>query len=298
MSETTPVFSVPNLHRCVHPAMAAPFEFLVQHEDAAYARQLCEEAFRQIDVLETELTRFDPSSDVSRIRNLKPGQAIVIGLRTFECLKQAQLIAADTGGAFDVTVGALFEAWRTPEGKMRTPSAEELAEARARTGWQLLMMDEESHLVGVRVGGLQVDLGAIGKGFALDCAAEVFEEWGVTRALLSAGGSSVLALDAPEGEEGWPVNVGEKILLRQKAISGSGVAVQGRHILDPRTGKPVEGRVQAWSVAPGAAWADALSTAFFVMSTEEIEDYCRRNVQVSGIVVGDRKQYFNLGERT
>jgi thiamine biosynthesis lipoprotein len=154
------------------------------------------------------------------------------------------------------------------------------------------MMDEESHLVGVRAEGLQVDLGGIGKGYALDYAAGLFEEWGVTKALLSAE-STVLALDPPPDAEGWAVRADERLLLSRRALSGSGGSVKGTHIFDPRTGQPVCDRTQTWAFAPGAAWADALSTAFLVMSETEIEDYCRQHVEVSGIVVGAGKQYFN-----
>lgn len=290
------------IHRFGHGAMATQFVFLVEHEDARYARQLCEEAFHQIDRLETELSRFDPSTDIASISQLKPGDAMVLTLDAFECLKFAQFAAAATNGAFDATIGPVYACWRTADGKPRTPSAEELAAARERTGWQWLMMDEESHLVGVRKEGLQVDLGAIGKGYALDCAAEIFEEWGVTRALLSAE-STVLALDPPEDRDGWSVSVDDgPMLLRQRAASASSTAVQGQHIFDPRTGEPIRDRTQVWTLAPTAAWADALSTAFFVMSEKEIENYCRQHVEVSGIVVGSQKQYFNLkpnsGERT
>jgi thiamine biosynthesis lipoprotein len=284
------------IHRFGHGAMATQFAFLVEHDDVRYAGQLCDEAFRQIDRLETELSRFDPSTDIASISQLKPGDSMVLTLDAFECLKMAQFVAADTNGAFDATIGPVFACWRTPDGKPRTPSPEDLAAARERTGWQLLMMDEESHLIGVRKPGVRVDLGAIGKGYALDVAAAVFEEWDVTRALLSAE-STALALDPPEGKEGWTVNADEPVVLRQRAVSGSGVAVQGQHIFDPRTGQPVRDRTQVWAFAPSGAWADALSTAFFVMSEEEIENYCGQHPEVSGIVMGSQKRCFNPGKK-
>jgi len=282
------------IHRFTHGAMATQFAFRVEHDDERYAGQLCQEAFHQIDRLETELSRFDPSTDIAGISQLKPGDSMVLTLDAFECLKMAQFVAADTNGAFDVTIGPVFAVWRESKDP---PTAEALAAARERTGWQLLMMDEGSHLVGVRKAGVQVDLGGIGKGYALDCAAEIFEEWGITRALLSAE-STVLALDPPEGENGWTVNADQPVVLRQRALSGSGSAVQGEHIFDPRTGQPVRDREQVWAFAPSAAWADALSTAFFVMSEAEIEDYCGQHVEVSGIIEGSENRYFNLGERT
>jgi thiamine biosynthesis lipoprotein len=285
------------IHRFGHGAMATQFAFLVEHDDEHYAGQLCDEAFRQINRLETELSRFDSSTDIAMISQLKPGETLVLTLDAFECLKMAQFVAADTNGAFDATIGPVFACWRTPDGKPRTPSPEELAAARERTGWQLLMMDEESHRVGVRKAGVQVDLGGIGKGYALDVAAAIFEEWGITRALLSAE-STVLALDPTEGKDGWTVNADKPVVLCQRAVSGSGTAVQGEHIFDPRTGQPVRDREQVWAFAPSGAWADALSTAFFVMSAVEIENYCGQHPEVSGIVLGNQKQHFNSGDKS
>jgi thiamine biosynthesis lipoprotein len=174
---------------------------------------------------------------------------------------------------------------------------------------------------------LDLDLGAVGKGYALDKALDVLREWGIENALLHGGTSTAVAVGSPEvlpadqvssehpsanairplGIEtlgGWPVGVGagwpgapSRILLSGRALSGSGTEVKGEHILDPRTGAPARRHLAAWASAPTAALSDALSTAFFVMTPEEIEGYIALHPDIWACVVvayGDVR-VFNSG---
>jgi thiamine biosynthesis lipoprotein len=146
-----------------------------------------------------------------------------------------------------------------------------------------------------------VDLGGIGKGYALDRSVEILRDWGIESALVHAGTSTAIATGSggeeagcPPGAPGWPVTVGGKwgdaaglggLLLRDQAVSGSGMEVKGAHVLDPRTGEPARGHAAAWVTAPVAAVADALSTAFMVMSTGEVEDFCARHPEISALLI-------------
>jgi thiamine biosynthesis lipoprotein len=136
---------------------------------------------------------------------------------------------------------------------------------------------------------VRLDLGGIGKGFALDSLAAVLKEWDIESALLRASDSTMLALSPPPGEPGWPVSFGpshdcRRLKLADAAFSGSGKAVKGDHIINPHTGHPAEGNERAWAGAPSAAVADALSTAFMVMSEEAVRDFCKRNPGISAFV--------------
>jgi len=173
-------------------------------------------------------------------------------------------------------------------------------------GMGKLALASESFTVGVTGENVEVDLGAIGKGFALDKAVEVLEEWEISNALIHGGTSSVLALGVGDRPDGWGVGVcgdwGEKagietITLRNESLSGSGTEVQGQHILDPRTGCPSEGHLAAWATSPSAAIADGLSTAFMVMSTNEIGKFCAAHEEIAAYVVNKNGQVINIGER-
>lgn len=284
---------VPGMKRFSHEAMATTYEIMVVHEDERYARQAAAAAFEEVDRLEGELSRFREDSDITRINNLRAHQPLQVGLDAFECLRLSVRMYGETNGAFDVTIGSLLKCWRNDDGSPRTPSRRELDVARLHTGANLLQLDEREHTVRLSVSPMRIDLGGIGKGYAVDRVAELLREWSIDAALISGGYSSVLAMDAPPGTKGWPLTLSDpadrkRILarpyLRQWALSGSGVQ-KGGHIISPRTGRPVEGRRAAWSSAPDAGTADALSTAFMIMDPDEIGRYCSLHPDALAMVI-------------
>jgi thiamine biosynthesis lipoprotein len=293
--------SIEGMKRFSYEAMATTFELLIVHstggrltaEDERYAAQAAVAAFDEVDRLENELSRFRENSDITRINNLPANQPLQLGLDTFECLKIARRVYTETHGAFDITIGTLLKCWRNDDGSPRNPSPKEIDIARMHTGTNLIQLNEAEHTIELSASGVQVDLGGIGKGYAVDRVAELLRDYELNVALISGGYSSVLALDAPPGKDGWPLTMtnpaGDKDILarpslRNAALSGSGVQ-KGGHIIDPRTAEPVEGRRAAWSSAPDAATADALSTAFMIMGTDEIKQYCSRHPDMLAMVI-------------
>ncbi len=193
-----------------------------------------------------------------------------------------------------------LDCWLTEDKAMCKPSSQDLDFARRRTGMTRLQLDETEHTVTLSAGPVQIDLGGIGKGYAVDRMAELLGDWSIDTALIHAGQSSVRPLGAPPQAEGWPVTLTDprnhsrtlaRLHLRDRALSGSGLQ-KGYHIIDPRSGLPVEGKRAAWSSAPDATTADALSTAFMVMSPDEIKDYCLRwpDTQAMIILQGENSQ--------
>jgi len=281
-------------HRFRHAAMAAPFEIIVPEEsDLKYAQQASAAAFAEIDLIEQALSRFLESSDISRINHLVAGEWARVGHHTIACLKAAADLFVRTDGVFDVTIGPLMGCWRNRDGSPRQPTDDELAAARSCVGMDLLELDESEHRVRVKKAGVRVDLGGIGKGYAVDCVADLFKEWELSSVLINGGESTALALDAPPDEAGWMVGVGGtnadpegggRIALCHRALSGSGIDARGRHIMDPRTGAPVRDKVATWALCPSATSADALSTAFLVMNMAAIEAHCARYSDTSAMV--------------
>ncbi|MEN6424756.1 MAG: FAD:protein FMN transferase [Phycisphaerales bacterium] len=285
--------AVPDVHRFSHQAMATTFEVMVQYEDRTYAQQAAEAAFSEVDRIEGALSRYLETSDVTQINHLPAGTPAHVTLDTLECLRISAEVHSQTGGAFDITVGFLVDCWRDEEKKPRTPSAEEMQFALDHTGTDLILLDEPTCAVALLASPMRIDLGGVGKGYAVDRMAEMLREWSVDRALIHGGFSSVLALDAPRGMEGWPVTLSHpkdrsrtlvRLQVARVSVSGSGVE-KGPHIIDPRTGQPAESKLATWSIASDAARADAISTAFMVMTAEEVTDFCRGHPGVRGLLI-------------
>jgi thiamine biosynthesis lipoprotein len=237
--------------RFAHQAMATEFEILCVHADGAYAQQAAWAAFDLLDRMENELSRFLPNSDISRINHLSAGDSVRVNRWTMDCIELGREAHQETGGAFDISLG---------------------------TGLASLQLSRRDSTVRATRDGVRLDLGGIGKGYAVDRMAEVLNEWDIRQALLHGGHSSVLALDAPAGLDGWPLTMGERTVeARRRAFSASGIRRQGEHIVDPRTGLAAAGRVAAWvsleldgSPSPSAV-AEAYSTAFMVLPAAEVE---------------------------
>lgn len=241
------------IHVFNHHAMATQFQVRIADEDKTYAGQTAQAAFAQTDQLESLLSRFRANSDISRIAQLAPGESLRVSEPVFACLEIARKMELVTNGAFSVTAAALQTQPVTPR-------------------WTLL---REQFSIRCDGGRLELDLGAIGKGFALDRMAEVLREWSCPAFLLVAGGSSILAGEAPAETAGWSCGLGDdhsaqRYWLKQVSLSGSGLAVKGRHIFDPQTGRAARRESRAWALTETAAESDALSTACMVLEEAEI----------------------------
>ena len=166
------------LRRLSHEAMATEFSIVFANPeiDATEAAGLARLVFDEISRLEDELSRFKSVSDVWRVNGLRTGESTTVDFATLDCLLLAQAVHGETGGAFDVTVGPLMQCWRNQDGSPRTPSPEELEATRRRVGMQLLEVQLEDMKVAVKADYLQLDLGAVGKGYALDQAVRLLEE--------------------------------------------------------------------------------------------------------------------------
>jgi thiamine biosynthesis lipoprotein len=242
-----------NIHTFKHRAMATYFEVRIADQERSYAAQAAEAALDLVDKLEARLSRFRSSSDIAQIAQLAPGEKMRLSEPAFACLEIAKKMELATRGGFSVTAAALQTQASAPQWNLRP--------------------DELS--IHCESGRLQFDLGAIGKGFALDRMAELLRSWDCPAFLLVAGGSSILAGDPARETGGWSCGLGddnanERLLLAHTSLSGSGLAVKGNHILDPRTGLPALRQSRAWALADSAAESDALSTACMVLNEREL----------------------------
>jgi len=289
-------------------AMATRFEILLHGEDASRLRAAAEEALDEIERLDAHLSPYRPGSEIARL-NAHAGKGLLrVEPGLFELLKRAKALSKETGGAFDLTVGPLMECWGLSRRRATTlpeinhaPGAEAIAAAQALVGMDKLLLDEAHCAAGLALPGMWLDLGAYGKGWAVERAADILREAGVKSALIHGGTSTICAMGAPPGAGAWniglerpaaarrhrtwasvPLQVPESgkeaflavIPLKDSALSvsatwGREVASgedEGRwgHILDPVQGKPICGAVMAAVVLPLASESDAFSTALLV----------------------------------
>ncbi|QBG48612.1 FAD:protein FMN transferase [Verrucomicrobia bacterium S94] len=262
-----------NVHSFSHEAMTTSFEVIIDSENREYARQTADAVFRRIDHLENLLSRYNAGSDVGQINLLDAGESIRVGTEVIECLEAALWAHSVTGGLFDPTLGA---------------------------GIQWLEIDRENFTVGWKSEGkASLDLGGVGKGYALDDVTTILEDWDMTEVVLNGGGSTVLAL----GRE-WTLGVGgpwgekvglSEVTLKNRALSGSGTEVKGAHIINPKTRKPAQRHLAAWAIHPSAAKADALSTAFMMMENKKIEALCKMHPEITAYVVEPDESLIKIG---
>lgn len=278
------------LFRFNHEAMRAEWNFLFPGVDAEQAEGAAAAAGREIDNLEKELSRFQPSSDLGRLAQLKAGESLSVGLATWDCLSLAQDVWRATHGGFDAAIAALYELWKN-RSAADAPGPAEVAATRARCGSDKFELIPDGLRVRVLVDHLKFDLGALGKGYALDIVADLLRtHWDIHDSLLiTGGGSTILASGRALNGEPWFVNAGPEgcpsTPLHDRAVSASGFIHQGAHIINPRTGVPVStARTRAWAFAPTAALSDALSTAFLVMEPHEIDAFHALHPETSSLL--------------
>ena len=275
----------------VHPAMGTDFTLYIYATDAAAADREADRVFAIVDQLESLLSNYQPQSELSRINSEAGTHAVTTDPVTFRFLKESLAWSARSDGAFDITVGKLMKAWGFfrsaghPLGHV--PTDAELAQVRAETGWKRVVLTADTRTVRFTTPGVELDPGGIGKGFAVDAAIEALRADGVQAALLSAGSSTIYGLGAPPHARGWKVRVPNPqhqgrqsldkamatVVLRDTSLSTANCSEkhfvagghQYCHIMDPRTLRPVEGRLQATVIAPSATDSDALSNVMFVL---------------------------------
>jgi len=287
-------------------AMACPWSVILE-PGASERVMIASDALSLVHELEAQLSVYREDSTVSRINHLAAKGPQTLEPDLFDLLARCVGYWQQTDGAFDVAVRALILLWKQCREAGRIPTDDELAAAREVTGSQHLMLDATSSSIGFDRAGAGLDLGAIGKGYAVDRAANVLTAAGMTDFVVHGGFSSVLACGDHAGQGGWPIGLKNPLfteeryatlLLKDRALATSGSNIQyfryqGRrygHLLDPRTGWPAEALLSVSVIAPTAAEADALSTAFYVMGLEKAVAWCHNRPEIGAILVPPPQQ--------
>jgi thiamine biosynthesis lipoprotein len=287
-------------HDASHPAMGTIFSIIAYGSSSVSLEDSVDQAFQEVDRLDNLMSHYKPDSEVCTINREACRQPVVVTHELFNLLQESFRYSEETGGAFDITVGPLMKSWGFFRGWGRLPAQAELEQALHRIGYQHVRLDAATRTLAFDQAGIELDLGAIGKGYAVDRAVETLRAAGVTCALISSGTSSIYALGSPPGENGWEISVCDPIDRRKQACSlrlqDLSISISGdyeqsfvlggklyTHILNPRTGRPVENMLMTVVVAASNTASDALSTAFFVAGIERGRAFLERHPNLHAI---------------
>jgi thiamine biosynthesis lipoprotein len=291
-------------------AMACQFDVLLHPNLPTDGPEHAIQALELIDFLEQLFSVYIPTSDLSRL-NLRGNDIDVdVALPTLDLLRIAKTIHQKTDGAFDITAASLSDVWGFSSRAGKMPDENAIHEALQRVGSQFLLIDEEKSQVQF-TRPISVNPGGIGKGYAIDQAAQLLLDHGVSEFAIHGGKSSVRAHGRQQLEQsapGWKIAVrhpeqSERILgsliLKNLALGTSGPAnqffyfrgVRYGHIIDPRTGWPAQGPLSVTVLHPSATWADALATALYVMGVDQAIQFCQSNSEVGmlALLPGERQ---------
>lgn len=269
---------VPRVHQQRY-SMGTMFDIVVHHASQAAAEDAIGKALDEIERLDRVLSHYRDDSDLARLIRDGRKQFVAVDESLYEVLHAAAVFSERSDGRFDVTIAPVVKAWKQAHAEGRMPSETKLSAAKRCVGYQQIDTAPPNR-VRLRSDCLDIDLGGIGKGYAVQRAMGVLRSAGIRHAFVNAGSSSIAAIGHPPGQSGWTVRLGTgstAVQLHDQALStsqqvlvpaGTGAAPFGE-IIDVRSGAPVDDNSIVTVVAPDATTADALSTTLLLMSADE-----------------------------
>jgi len=273
--------------------MACEYAIELYGADVDAFPRIVDEAFDEVDRIDRLMSNYKSDSPLSRINREAARHPVAVDPELFDFIAESMRYLHDSDGAFDITVGPLMKAWGFFHGEGRVPSDEELAAARRHVGGAHVILNAAARTIAFDEPGVELDLGGIAKGYAVDRVVAMLKRRGIATALISAGGSTIYGLGAPPGREAWDVTIQDPIdartfaltvRLKDRAVSVAGSSEKSfeadgltySHIMDPRTGKPAQGVLSVAVLASTGTAGDALDDAFFVLGPERSREYLNR----------------------
>lgn len=288
--------------------MGSRFEITVVAENALDGDKHIADAIAEIERIESLISSWDPNSETSKVNEAAGKSPVGVSQELFELIERSLKISKLTDGAFDISYASMDRIWKF-DGSMTTmPSKEAIQQSVARVGFQNIILNEQHTSVFLRLPGMKIGFGAIGKGYAADKAKELLIKKGVPSGIINAAGDMNTWGKQPDGTA-WKValtnpmdkNKGFGMLpVTNKAVVTSGNyekqvvfnGVKYSHIIDPRSGYPSTGILSVTVFAPNAELADALATSVFVMGRETGLDRIDQLPQVDCIIIAEDGKVF------
>ena len=268
--------------------MGSPFNLVLYADTKQIADSAAKESFRLVDSINLICSDYDSTSELFKLRYSVVGLPVRVSPILFALLYVAKAANKDAYGSFDITVGPLSRLWRNARKSQQFPTNGAINTARNRIGFNKVQLDSAAQTITFLQPNMQLDMGAIAKGYAADMVLALLQSHGITNALVDAGGDMVVA-GMPPQKKGWTIGINvpgqqeqllePKLILSNKAVATSGDAFQymlheGKkygHIIDPRTGYGVTFQRNVTVVAPDATTADWLATACSILTLNQVK---------------------------
>jgi thiamine biosynthesis lipoprotein len=269
----------------VDPEMGVDFHLKFYAADRPTAERIARKTYARVEQLNAIFSDYHPASELNRLCQKLHGQPVKVSRELFDILQRAQTLARETDGAFDITAGPMIRLWRTARRQQKLPTPEALAAVKPRVGFEKIKLNARNRTVTLLAPEMQLDLGGIAKGYAVDEAMKILKANCIRRAFVAASGD-MLTSAPPIDREGWRVlvrNVDQfgnlylrTVHLKHQALSTSGdteqfVEFNGRrysHIVDPRTGHGLTHRIQVTVISEASTKSDSHATVISVLGIE------------------------------
>jgi len=291
--------------------MGTIFTVAVYGRDRTFLSEVVEQVFEEVDRLDEQMSNYKPESELSVINREAASHPVIVEPGLFHLLEICVQRSEQTGGAFDITVGPLMKSWGFFRGRGRLPTPAEINQVLKRVGYRHLKLDPERRTIQFDESGVEIDLGGIAKGYAVDRAVDILRSNGITSALVSSGTSSIYALGSPPGAHGWKITLrdpydahkpADVIHLQNYSLSTSGsyerfFEIEGKnycHIMNPHTGWPVQGVLSAAVLAATGTDTDGRSAGCFVMGVDGTRKYlaAQPNLEVIFYLPTDKRSKY------
>ncbi len=279
--------------------MGMPVHLRVYAPNEQTGRAACRAAFKRIAQLNQILSDYEPDSELSQLVRQAGGDPVPVSDDLFTVLAAAKRLAEQSDGLLDPTAAPLIRLWRKARAEHQLPDPDALLAAQQLVGYQLMKLDETRHTVHLLRPGMQLDLGAIAKGYVGDQALLVLREHHLNRAMFEAGGDMVFAdppppppeisSSTPQETSGWLVRP-ESDELPELRLANCAAAISGDtvqytdinhrrfgHIIDPRTAQPTQTHRTCLIVAPTGLTADPLATLGTIMVPQDYQALLARS---------------------
>ena len=288
--------------------MGCNFDITVVAEDSIKAHSYIDLAVNEVDRIEKLISSWDENSQTSEINKYAGIRPVKVDAELFNLIERSIAISKLTDGAFDISYAAMDKVWKFDGSLKKMPTEEEIRNSVSKVGYKNILLDKNESTIFLKIEGMKIGFGAIGKGYAADMAKQLLISKGVAAGIINASGDMNTWGKQPDGTE-WKVAITNP-LNKNKAyallpISNSAVVTSGNyekyvefdgkrytHIIDPRTGYPAIGIISVTVFAPKAELADALATSVFVMGIDAGLDRINQIPNVECIIIDDKGNIF------